>query len=60
MPKNKTVVTWGRPQSGGGSSSVKMALMGIVKLYLTYYAFAAVLEDMTVVTWGVKQSSGFM
>jgi len=47
------VVTWGRGKYGGHSSSVSTELVRVDMIYSTYYgAFAAVLQDGTVVTWG--------
>ena len=57
------VVTWGRPCSGGDSSAVQRQLRGVqqiqstngvsgLNLLHTYEAFAAILADGSVVTWG--------
>ena len=52
------MVTWGNKGYGGDSSSVQTALRGVDKIYSTYYAFAAVLQDGTVVTWGDEDQGG--
>ena len=54
--KDKTGVKWGRKHSGDHPSIVKTALVGVAKIWLTDYAFSAVLKDTTEVTWGVKFS----
>jgi len=55
-----TVVTW---RGGGDSSSVKSPLdvfdtMVSVKIYSTWSAFAVILKDKTVLTWGHKEQGG--
>jgi len=45
-------VTWGDKNCGGDSSTVQEALRGVEIIYSTNSAFAAVLKDGTVVTWG--------
>ena len=47
-----TVVTWGDKAYGGDSSTVKTKLRGVETIYSTRSAFAALLKDGTVVTWG--------
>ena len=44
--------------SGGDSSTVQRALAGVKTIYSTYHAFAALLNDGTVVTWGDKDYGG--
>ena len=45
-------MTWGRP------NTAQAALRGVDKIYSTEGAFAAVVEDGTVVTWGVQDKGG--
>ena len=40
------------------SSNVQAALIGVDEIYSTHCAFAAVLKDRTVVTWGAKDHGG--
>ena len=50
---NGSVVTWGRNSTGGDSSAVASQLTsGVVSIYSTGYAFAALKSDGSVVTWG--------
>ena len=44
------MVTWGRDNSGGDSSDV--TLSDVREIYSSGYAFAALLADDSVVTWG--------
>ncbi len=63
-----SVVTWGNAQSGGApyykdhtnkKVPVQEALSsGVKDIFSTVYAFAALKEDGTVVTWGNAQSGG--
>ena len=48
----------GNKSYGGDSGSVQNAFLGVDKLYATYYAFAAVLKDGTVVMWGDEDYGG--
>ena len=50
------MVTWGNKIVGGDSSTVQAALIGVESIYSTDYAFAAVLKDGTMVTWGDKDA----
>jgi hypothetical protein len=52
------VVTWGHPDFGGDSSTVKEELIGVQQVHETYYAFAAILADGSVVTWGGRHFGG--
>ena len=52
------MVTWGAKYCRGDSRSVQAALIGVVKIYSTFRAFAAVLKDGSVVTWGNTVSGG--
>ena len=53
-----SVVTWGKPMSGGDSSEVQDQLKGVQQLQATRYAFAAILADGSVVTWGCPAHGG--
>ena len=46
------MVTWGDPQYGGDSSSVQEQLKNVPPIQSARHAFAAVLDDGSVVTWG--------
>ena len=46
------MVTWGAASSGGDSSAVRDQLRGVQRIQATERAFAAILEDGSVVTWG--------
>ena len=48
-------MTWGDPESGGGSSGVQDQLRNVQRIYATASAFAALLADGTVVTWGAEE-----
>ena len=50
------VVAWGSPNSGGDSSGVKDQLIGVQQVHATHGAFAAILADGSVVTWGGRNS----
>ena len=52
------MVTWGSKDNGGDLSSRKEGLSGVKKIYSTSRAFAAVLWDETVVTWGHEGCGG--
>ena len=45
-------MTWGRAGSGGDSSAVQDQLKDVMQIQATEKAFAAILEDGSVVTWG--------
>ena len=45
-------MTWGRADDGGDSSRVRDQLKGMQQIQATGQAFAAILEDGSVVTWG--------
>ena len=45
-------MTWGDPDYGGDSSEVQDQLKGVQQIQATDYAFAAILADGSVVTWG--------
>ena len=45
-------MTWGDADFGGDSSAVRDQLRGVQQIQATYGAFAAILEDGSVVTWG--------
>ena len=53
-----SIVTWGRPDSGGDSSEVQDQLKGVQRVQANCYAFAAILADESVVTWGFPDSGG--
>jgi hypothetical protein len=47
------VVTWGQASAGGDSGSVAKKLQdGVVHIFTTGYAFAALKEDGSIVSWG--------
>ena len=50
----RSVVTWGYAGFGGDSSAVRDQLKGVEQIQATDGAFAAILEDGSVVTWGVE------
>ena len=52
------MVTWGKPAEGGNSSAVQGNLRGVQQIAATNGAFAAVLEDGSVVTWGSSEMGG--
>ena len=47
-----------RADSGGDSSAVQDQLKGVVQIQATGWAFAAILEDGSVVTWGDADYGG--
>ena len=51
-------MTWGDPQNGGDSSRVKDQLKNVQKIQASGGAFAAILADGSVVTWG-RAAQGF-
>eukprot|EP00434_Breviolum_minutum_P033555 symbB.v1.2.029692.t1/scaffold3283.1/size59811/3 len=51
---DSAIVTWGDACSGG--DKVQDQLRGVQQIQATHYAFAAILEDGSVVTWGVPHS----
>ncbi|OLP90809.1 hypothetical protein AK812_SmicGene27585 [Symbiodinium microadriaticum] len=53
-----SVVTWGRPDCGGDSSSVQDQLKNVQQIQATARAFAAILGDGSVVTWGGVDCGG--
>ena len=53
---DSAVVTWGN--YGGDCSEVRDQLKGVQQIEATHYAFAAILEDGSVVTWGHAQHGG--
>ena len=54
-----SVVTWGRSDSGGDSSSVSSQLSsGVSQIFSTNLAFAALKDDGSVVTWGDSDWGG--
>jgi hypothetical protein len=54
-----SVVTWGNSYYGGNSSSVAAALSsGVVAVYSTLYAFAALKSDGSIVAWGDADYGG--
>ena len=46
------VVTWGHPDCGRDSSEIQDRLNGVQQIQATLQAFAAILVDGSVVTWG--------
>ncbi|OLP78416.1 putative E3 ubiquitin-protein ligase HERC2 [Symbiodinium microadriaticum] len=53
-----SVVTWGRPESGGDSSAVQEQLKDVQQIQASSSAFAAVLGDGSVVAWGEHDYGG--
>ena len=51
-PGGGKVVTWGDPNYGGDSSEVQDRLKGVQQVQANDRAFAAILADGSVVTWG--------
>ena len=49
---------WGDADCGGDSSAVQNQLKGVRQIQATGGAFAAILEDGSVVTWGNAQYGG--
>ena len=49
-----SVVTWGEEDYGGDSSSVQDQLQAVTTICSTHRAFAVILNDGHVVTWGDK------
>jgi hypothetical protein len=45
-------VTWGNPDYGGDSNQVRDQLLNVQQVHATEVAFAAILADKSVVTWG--------
>ena len=55
------MITWGRPDYGGDSSSVSTELDGtidVVSIAGTDKAFAAIRSDGSIVTWGESDKGG--
>ena len=51
--ENRSVVTWGRADAGGNSSAVRDQLKGVTQNQAAPHgAFAVILEDGSVITWG--------
>ena len=46
------MISWGRADFGGDSSSVQDELRDVQQIQAAYGAFAAILSDGSVVTWG--------
>ena len=51
-------MTWGHPDFGGDSSAVQDQLQNVQQLEATDHAFAAVVEDGSLVTWGYADYGG--
>eukprot|EP00434_Breviolum_minutum_P004775 symbB.v1.2.004207.t1/scaffold238.1/size305685/10 len=51
---DSAVVTWGFKHFGGDSSAVRDQFKGVRQIQATAMAFAAILEDGHVVTWGAE------
>ena len=45
-------MTWGDADGGGDSSAVQLKLKNVLQIQANEVAFAATLEDGSVVTWG--------
>jgi len=52
------IVTWGSPEDGGDSTTVKDQLRNVQQIHATERAFAAILADGSVVTWGSPEDGG--
>ena len=52
------MVTWGAPEGGGGSRAVLEQLRNVRHIQATGTAFAAVLDNGSVVTWGAPEGGG--
>eukprot|EP00435_Cladocopium_sp_Y103_P046371 s1557_g13.t1 len=52
------VVTWGKEDQGGDSSTVQDQLRNVQQIQATHFAFAAILADGSVVTWGDPRRGG--
>ena len=55
---DRSVVTWGDPNTGGDSTAVQDRLRNVQQVGLTFRAFAAILADGSVVTWGKLNFGG--
>ena len=57
-----TIVTWGKATDGGDSSAVahqlEVANQGVQQIKATSRAFALILEDRSVITWGHQDDGG--
>ena len=53
-----SVISWGRADFGGDSSSVQEQLRNVQQIQASISAFAAILVDGLVVTWGDGMSGG--
>ena len=51
-------MTWGDSKAGGDSSEVQHQLKCVKQIQATCAAFAAILEDGSVVTWGGPRFGG--
>ena len=49
---DSAIVTWGDAKNGGDSSAVQDQRQGVLQIQATNYAFATILADGSVVTWG--------
>ena len=49
---HSAIVTWGRADYGGNSSPVQDQLTGVMHIQATKMAFAAILADTSVLSWG--------
>ena len=52
---HSAIVTWGDADCGGDSSAVRDQLRSVQKIQATWHAFAAIVEDGSVVTWGHEE-----
>ena len=52
------MISWGRADFGGDSSSVQDELRDVQQIQAAYGAFAAILSDGSVVTWGDADYGG--
>ncbi len=51
-------MTWGNALDGGDSSAVQDQLKRVMQIQATHRAFAAILEDGSVITWGHADHGG--
>ena len=52
------MVTWGRSHTGSDSARVVDLLRNVQQIHATHTAFAAILNDRSVATWGDQDMGG--
>ena len=55
---DSAIVAWGNAHYGGDNSDVRDQLRGVLQIQATEQAFAAILADGSVVTWGEEHAGG--